>query len=140
MHTTRAAAIKFLSELIVDRMTTPRALSLSLRKGPTYLSDYMGKKASPYELPERIRHNLARILNTSEDNLKFEPAVVNGSIGKTDQDVQTANMKRSASRRANDMSLGDVYIRLGKLEQRIIDLEADRPKPAAGEGKQRSRP
>lgn len=140
MHTTRAAAIKFLSELITDRMTTPRALSQRLGKGYTYLADYMGEKASPKELPERVRKDLAIILGTDEDNLRFQDTFVKTSVGIPPETGSTAEGHKPAARRERDMSLGDLYVRLGRLEQRVLELEADRPVSAPTERKKRQRP
>jgi hypothetical protein len=140
MHTTRESAIKFLKDRLRDLGLTPRAVSLSLDKSPTYLADYMGDKASPKALPEDVRLDLARILDTDQDNLRYQRISVKDSATKIPQDVSSGGNGRPPVRRATDMSMGDIYTRLGKLEQRIEQLETERPVASDTKGKKHTRP
>jgi hypothetical protein len=136
MHASRQDLVNFLLERIGDRGETPRSVSLALGKSPTYVSDFTGSKASPKALPEEFRRDLARFLETDEDNLRYQRVTVRGALGITPDNVSAAKVGRRPGR-ANDMSMGDIYTRIGKLEQRIEQLEAGQ---AASKGKKPSHP
>jgi AraC-like DNA-binding protein len=140
MHTSRDQLVKFIIERLTDLALTPRAVSLTLGKSPTYLADFLGKKASPKVIDEETRANLSRILSTNEDNLRFQRSFVKTTVGISAQDSPQAGNGRPVIRRANDMSMGDIYTKLGKLEQRIEQLEADRSVEPPAKGKRRTRP
>jgi hypothetical protein len=140
MHTSRDALVNFIAERIVDLGETPRSVSLRLGKGATYLADFMGDKASPKALPEDVRLDLSRILGTDEDNLRFQRPAVNHSVGNNAQDIGTAKTRRQKVKREPDMSFRDVYIRLGKLEQRVAQLEDQQQAPTPPKGKTSARP
>jgi hypothetical protein len=140
MHTSRDQLVNFISERLKDLALTPRAVSLTLGKSPTYLADFLGKKASPKVIDEETRSNLSRILSTNEDNLRFQRSMVKESLGLLPQSVSHTGNGHPVVRRANDMSMGDIYTRLGKLEQRIEQLEEERSVAPETKRKRKARP
>jgi hypothetical protein len=125
MHTTREALIQFIIDRLTDLSLTPRGVSKLLGKSPTYMADFIGTKASPKKLDEETRADLARILETSEENLKFQPQKIKESVGLMTNNVSAANIEGRA-KRATGMNMRDIYLELGMLKQRVAQLEADR--------------
>jgi hypothetical protein len=123
MHTTRDQLVKFIIERLMDMAITPRSVSLSLGKSPTYLADFLGKKASPNVLDEDTRANLARILSTSEENLRFQRAFVKTSVGLRDIDVSHTGNGLPVVRRTVEMRVDSIFEELGRIKERLDRLE-----------------
>jgi AraC-like DNA-binding protein len=123
MHTTRDQLVKFIIERLTDLAFTPRSVSLSLGKSPTYLADFLGKKASPNVLDEDTRANLARILSTSEENLRFQRSFVKTSVGLRDIDVSHTGNGLPVVRRTVEMRVDSIFEELGRIKERLDRLE-----------------
>jgi hypothetical protein len=123
MHATRDHLVKFIIERLTDLAFTPRSVSLSLGKSPTYLADFLGKKASPNVLDEDTRANLARILSTSEENLRFQRAFVKTSVGLRDIDVSHTGNGLPVVRRTVEMRVDSIFEELGRIKERLDRLE-----------------
>jgi len=58
-------------KLIRDQGKTLTGLSKALGRNPSYLQQYL-ERGSPKELPDKVRRNLAKLLNVSEEKVDVD--------------------------------------------------------------------
>ena len=96
---------KFIQERIRDVGLTPAEVSRRLGMNVTYIQQYL-KKGSPREIPERLRHALAELLNVPEDQLRGSSAPLPTKSYARNMTTQQSNVDQSLTRGLTKVSGG----------------------------------
>ncbi len=90
MHETREALVKFLTVTIAERDLTMKTASEAIHKNHAYLQQFI-RKGTPHALPEDVRHNLARVLQVPEQQLRVRgPRELKDSATSAEQNTPVA--------------------------------------------------
>lgn len=120
----RKEVVDFLNVALLAAGESMRSASLKLGLNHSYLSQFMRTDDySPEELPEGVRKDLARLLNTSEENLRVRsekpdsvnhvesPSTYGGTVEGTDSTTRMT------------MEMRHIYEELGRIKERLDRLE-----------------